>query len=165
MNLIYATKKPIGITAMKYDGGLKSSQAIYRWMGIGYPEAGGLFLLVKTLEGELRVSVGDYVIKGIKGEFEPCDADIFEESYDIQGEGVVPEPKKSTKVRAIYRDGVPAAEAIEPIKDTNLTLGPRDKDRCKHNWHHVNRQWGNGLYKNTFVCDECGKEKTLKYNI
>lgn len=39
-------------------------------------------LKIKTLEGTMDVSNGDYVIKGIKGEFYPCKPDIFESSYE-----------------------------------------------------------------------------------
>lgn len=38
-------------------------------------------LIIKTLEGKHIASVGDYIIKGIKGEFYPCKPDIFEETY------------------------------------------------------------------------------------
>ena len=38
-------------------------------------------LLIHTLEGTMEVSKGDYIIKGIKGEFYPCKPDIFEASY------------------------------------------------------------------------------------
>jgi len=37
---------------------------------------------IYTLEGTLTVSDGDWVIKGIKGEFYPCKPDVFEETYD-----------------------------------------------------------------------------------
>lgn len=39
-------------------------------------------VIVKTLEGDMRASVGDYIIKGVKGEFYPCKPDIFEATYD-----------------------------------------------------------------------------------
>lgn len=39
-------------------------------------------LMIRTLEGDLKASYGDYIIKGIKGEFYPCKPDIFEKSYD-----------------------------------------------------------------------------------
>lgn len=42
----------------------------------------GCSIIIKTLEGELKVSDGDYIIKGIKGEFYPCKPDIFEETYE-----------------------------------------------------------------------------------
>lgn len=38
---------------------------------------------IKTLEGTMIASIGDYVIKGVKGEFYPCKPDIFEATYDI----------------------------------------------------------------------------------
>lgn len=37
---------------------------------------------VQTLEGPLAVSAGDWIIRGIKGEFYPCKPDVFEGSYE-----------------------------------------------------------------------------------
>ena len=37
---------------------------------------------IETLEGTMRVTYGDWVIKGVKGELYPCKADIFEQSYE-----------------------------------------------------------------------------------
>ncbi len=37
---------------------------------------------VHTLEGWLKVSLGDWIIKGVKGEYYPCKPDIFEATYD-----------------------------------------------------------------------------------
>lgn len=37
---------------------------------------------IETLEGTMRVNKGDYIIKGVKGEFYPCKPDIFEMTYD-----------------------------------------------------------------------------------
>ena len=39
-------------------------------------------VVIQTLEGEMVISKGDYIIKGIKGEYYPCKPDIFEESYE-----------------------------------------------------------------------------------
>lgn len=39
-------------------------------------------LLIKTLEGIIKASFGDYIIKGAKGEFYPCKPDIFKITYD-----------------------------------------------------------------------------------
>ena len=39
-------------------------------------------LYIETLEGNMNVSVGDYVIKGIAGEFYPCKPDIFKKTYE-----------------------------------------------------------------------------------
>ena len=39
-------------------------------------------IIIHTLEGDMKVSNGDYVIKGVKGEFYPCKPDIFEQTYE-----------------------------------------------------------------------------------
>ena len=41
-----------------------------------------LSLLIPTLEGEMRASPGDWIIKGVKGEFYPCKPDIFAATYE-----------------------------------------------------------------------------------
>ncbi|WP_241153401.1 hypothetical protein [Enterococcus mediterraneensis] len=38
---------------------------------------------IKTLEGVMRISPGDYIIKGVEGEFYSCKPDIFHKTYDI----------------------------------------------------------------------------------
>lgn len=38
---------------------------------------------IDTLEGSLQVSKGDYIIKGVNGEFYPCKPDIFHKTYEI----------------------------------------------------------------------------------
>lgn len=40
-------------------------------------------LFIITLEGTQKISWGDYIIQGIKGEIYPCKPDIFEKTYDI----------------------------------------------------------------------------------
>lgn len=39
-------------------------------------------LRIKTLEGEHIVSYGDYIVKGVQGEFYPCKSDIFRKTYE-----------------------------------------------------------------------------------
>ena len=38
-------------------------------------------LMIKTLEGEHKASIGDFIIKGITGEFYPCKPNVFEKTY------------------------------------------------------------------------------------
>ena len=38
--------------------------------------------MIDTLEGRMKADLGDYIIKGVKGEFYPCKPDIFESTYD-----------------------------------------------------------------------------------
>lgn len=50
---------------------------------------------IKTLEGEMYCSLGDWIIKGVKGEFYPCKPDIFAATYECY---TGPEPvEKETK--------------------------------------------------------------------
>ena len=37
---------------------------------------------IRTLEGEMRGDLGDWIIRGVKGEFYPCKPDIFEATYE-----------------------------------------------------------------------------------
>jgi hypothetical protein len=39
-------------------------------------------LVIKTLEGEHMANIGDYIIRGVHGEFYPCKPDIFRETYE-----------------------------------------------------------------------------------
>lgn len=39
-------------------------------------------LIIKTLEGDMMATVGDYIIKGLKGEFYPCKSDVFHKKYE-----------------------------------------------------------------------------------
>lgn len=40
-------------------------------------------LIIKTLEGNHVANIGDYIIKGIAGEFYPCKPDIFKDTYEV----------------------------------------------------------------------------------
>ena len=37
---------------------------------------------IKTLKGEMLASIGDFIIKGVDGEFYPCKPDIFQKTYE-----------------------------------------------------------------------------------
>lgn len=40
------------------------------------------YIEIETLEGYVKASFGDYIIKGVKGEFYPCKPDIFQATYE-----------------------------------------------------------------------------------
>ena len=40
-------------------------------------------LVIHTLEGEMKASRNDYIIKGVNGEFYPCKPDVFEKTYEL----------------------------------------------------------------------------------
>ena len=58
-------------------------------------------LFIETLEGNMKVSVGDYIIKGIAGEFYPCKPDIFKETYETVS--MVSDNDKTTVSMSEYR--------------------------------------------------------------
>ena len=45
-----------------------------------------IYMKIYTLEGDMNASVGDYIIKGLRGEFYPCKPDVFEKKYEVIGE-------------------------------------------------------------------------------
>lgn len=54
--------------------------AIHTWQE--HKETHANRILIETKEGVMAAEQGDYIIKGIAGEFYPCKADIFEKTYD-----------------------------------------------------------------------------------
>jgi hypothetical protein len=72
-------KKPVTIEALQFNGNF---EAIERFVG-GDAKFRNGELVIATLEGPLRASPRDWIIKGVKGEFYPCKPDIFEATYDI----------------------------------------------------------------------------------
>ena len=75
-------KKPIVIEAIQWIGG--SSIHKIRSLNIHYvvKRYNDGTLIIKTLEGDHVASLGDWIIKGVKGELYPCKPDIFEMTYE-----------------------------------------------------------------------------------
>lgn len=84
-------KKPVGIEAVQWNGsnldeiigftGLHPSAA--KWIREEYAKVvAEKGLKIFTLEGPLNATIGDWIIKGVSGEFYPCKPDIFEKTYD-----------------------------------------------------------------------------------
>lgn len=89
-------KKPVVIEAIQWGGSnLKEiinftglHESISNWSWEEYQKlvwADGLKIF--TLEGPLKASVGDWIIRGVKGEFYPCKPDIFDATYEAVTEG------------------------------------------------------------------------------
>ena len=74
-------KKPVVIEAVQYTG--KNSADIHEFAGDCVREpVGEKHLIIHTLEGDHECSLGDFIIKGVAGEFYPCKPDIFEQTYE-----------------------------------------------------------------------------------
>jgi hypothetical protein len=89
-------KKPIVIDAFLWTGDrnqtedpewivdkIKSGDVFF----VGGPTVKGgrdeVRMIIKTLEGDMTATLGDYIIKGIQGEIYPCKPDIFEATYEL----------------------------------------------------------------------------------
>jgi hypothetical protein len=79
-------KKPVVIEAVAFDGSASSATAIIDWILSGDGTARyhdeGPSLMIDTLEGTMRADVGDFVIRGVKGEFYPVKPDVFQATYE-----------------------------------------------------------------------------------
>ena len=87
-------KKPVLVEARVWTG--ENHREMYNFLGGNNDEymssTGERFyidhdkveggLMIKTLEGDHAATIGDYIIKGVKGEFYPCKPDIFNLTYD-----------------------------------------------------------------------------------
>jgi len=78
-------KKPVVIEAIQYfngDGKYTISECL-KFASNKATYAGVTQLLViETEEGDMVARDGDWIIKGVKGEFYPCKPDIFEQTYE-----------------------------------------------------------------------------------
>lgn len=74
-------KKSLVIEAVPFD--IRNCNFLIDWAGIycSGDECSKTWY-IPTLEGDMRLSPGDWIIKGIKGEFYPCKPDIFEATYE-----------------------------------------------------------------------------------
>lgn len=75
-------KKPVVIEARLLTA--LSAAEIAEWCGgsVLKNEYDATYIEIYTLEGVMRASLDDYVIKGVNGEFYPCKPDIFEKTYE-----------------------------------------------------------------------------------
>lgn len=82
-------KKPVVIEAYQHFGCDEDFRVLEEW---GCPivwdtHLGGPILpYIATLEGHMALTPGDYVIRGIQGEFYACDEAIFSETYEAVGD-------------------------------------------------------------------------------
>lgn len=96
-------KKPVVIEAFEWLKGAKEPHFIHRAFREGVIEivkiqklsntfietlnqSGVTVLKIKTLEGYMYAFEGDFIIKGVKGEFYSCKPDIFKETYELTEE-------------------------------------------------------------------------------
>lgn len=84
-------KKPVVIEACQFDGNIRSIDN-FPISEVGKfkvsSENGQYCLIIPTLEGDMKALSGDWIIKGVNGEYYPCKPDVFEKTYDVVESGV-----------------------------------------------------------------------------
>ena len=71
-------KKPVVIEALKYDGSNIEEAIDFIGEDAYFKDS----LIIETLEGKMRADIGDYIIKGVNGEFYPCKPEIFSKTHE-----------------------------------------------------------------------------------
>jgi hypothetical protein len=86
--MAFYIKKPVVIEAVQLENlEIHHLMCLQHFAGLGNDvfEAVSDGLIIKTLEGDMKASIGDWIIKGVNGEFYPCKPDIFEKTYEKVG--------------------------------------------------------------------------------
>ena len=87
-------KRPVEVEAMRWDGTADNATPVVQWIqdngaNCTYEcntepcsgDDGGHNIIIRTLEGDMMAVAGDFIIKGVQGEFYPCKPDIFHATY------------------------------------------------------------------------------------
>ena len=72
--------KPCEIEAIKWTG--ENLTEILRFANTQNIDITSGVLIIKTLEGDMVASTGDYIIRGLRGEYYPCKPDVFQKKYE-----------------------------------------------------------------------------------
>ena len=127
-------KKPVVVQAVEYNGANKEEIEAFveKKLDTVYTELKEpLELKIPTLEGDMKASKGDYIIKGVNGEFYPCKPDVFEKTYDVvenaerpqtfgeKAVGITFNPSGSDE---IYEAKMLAAKQIDLLEKVHIKL-------------------------------------------
>lgn len=82
-------KKPVNVAAIQWTG--TNVEEVKAFFGEEAKKCNILLdpyqskgnLIIETLEGHFTALPGDFIIRGIKGEYYPCKPDIFEKTYEV----------------------------------------------------------------------------------
>ena len=115
-------KKPVVIEARRYARDKLNADRVAQWCG-GTRTLEGL--VIHTLEGSMLAEYGDWIIKGVKGEFYPCKPDIFNATYEpvdplVPGTGAMK-----------------LSELIAAYGDDNVKVQALDRDASSISWSHT----------------------------
>ncbi len=85
--MAFYRKKPVIVVAWQVSAFMDTADELARWCGgaVRFTYSNGVpipHIEIKTLEGTMRADMGDWIIKGVQGEFYPCKPDIFAATYE-----------------------------------------------------------------------------------
>lgn len=75
-------KKPVVIEAVQFSGDVGAPEIMALDLACEHVPGVGDCMLIRTLEGTMRATPGDWIIRGVKGELYPCKPDIFAATYE-----------------------------------------------------------------------------------
>lgn len=139
-------------------------------------------LVISTLEGEMKANPGDWVIKGVQGEFYPCKPDIFAATYEPNEVGQLRSENARLKSAhghmeqelRVLRDREIAVGMVDDTLDLirqradlreenlrliaeNVTLKQMISDERR-----LHKEFVLSMSMTTHTCDVCGRERTTK---
>ena len=134
-------KKPVVVEAFQMtDAHRKSEEEWPQWLidawHIPMEQPGAFYFVanaccLSTLEGQMVVSVDDWIIRGVKGELYPCKPDIFEATYELEEAEMVAEERRKfyeEETTLLYAELARVREALEvchvEIERAVFELGP-----------------------------------------
>jgi hypothetical protein len=116
------------ITDAEYDEYVAEIGRLADWAN-AYFDGGTYDIVIETLEGEMHAVEGDFIIRGVQGEFYPCKPGIFEATYDSVGADV---QREREALKAALTDGYwrrtgyrTSWEHIGPLMDAIFEAGFR----------------------------------------
>lgn len=130
------TKRPVTIDAIQFDG--TNIHDIAMFVGedevLGREEDKRIYIM--TSKGSLEVNKGEWVIRGVKGEFYPCAADVFEMTYTPARD--IPKLNAQTE-RALLdlRSAVMWLEDLEkngPVESTRVDIPLEQSEMPRDQW-------------------------------
>ena len=132
-------KKPVVIEAIQYNG--ENIEAIEDFVGKKLSTVMSsdvdVKLIIPTLEGYMKALKGDYIIKGIKGEFYPCKPDVFKSTYNVveDNNGILSEGEKRVRksfnpsaLKRVENFKSITASAIDEIAEVERRVKSASKD-------------------------------------
>jgi hypothetical protein len=151
----YVSKR-VTKTAMRFAEDGSNWIAVHQFIGQQCPVNGTTFyVIIPTIEGDMRAKRGDWIIKGVNGEFYPCKPDIFAISYEPSAPAhadlqAAPDKEKwrvGTKVPSnVYSGDRPVCQchsdfdaalivsAVNDVREGNLAKAEREIKRLQQGW-------------------------------